>query len=425
MASTLTEETTKPDQKAAVNLPLVCLALLAGLVISLQIIFKTLPEVWFGLAGMPKTASSNIGLALLGIVLILAGFFYLGKSGVFSKHHGLKGGTFVALVLFLLNLWFDSWWGKLVENWVYQSGSMAESAGIGFAATGAGLALIASIVFFFRPSNKKLFCKIEDQGWFSWEVFKFGQGTKVRRGTIVGFLVLFGSGIFVMAKNDTLGKGTPDWSVDIPFTGKVTVEPEKANDALQLLLASGYSKDNQTVSRSAFQIANKNVDPSTHVKIGTLTGDSKYKTGEIVSKEAFQDEVRELNKQDRRPAETVSPKIAEGKVGYKNILLLPSVQFTGPVVLLFLAIWISWRAVNLPVFADFLISTEAEMVKVSWSSKKKLIQDTIVVLTTLVLMSVFLFAMDQFWRIFLSKTGVLRFGQENTQKNTSVDLKKW
>jgi preprotein translocase SecE subunit len=77
------------------------------------------------------------------------------------------------------------------------------------------------------------------------------------------------------------------------------------------------------------------------------------------------------------------------------------------------------------VFADFLISTEAEMVKVSWSSKKKLIQDTIVVLTTLVLMSVFLFAMDQFWRIFLSKTGVLRFGQENTQKNTSVDLKKW
>ncbi|MEY4191612.1 MAG: hypothetical protein RIR17_2348, partial [Planctomycetota bacterium] len=39
--------------------------------------------------------------------------------------------------------------------------------------------------------------------------------------------------------------------------------------------------------------------------------------------------------------------------------------------------------------------------------------------------SVFLFAMDQFWRIFLSKTGVLRFGQENTQKNTSVDLKKW
>ena len=61
----------------------------------------------------------------------------------------------------------------------------------------------------------------------------------------------------------------------------------------------------------------------------------------------------------------------------------------------------------------------------SEEQQKKLFHDTIVVLTTLVLMSVFLFAMDQFWRIFLTKAGVLRFGQDSVQKNTSVDLKKW
>jgi preprotein translocase SecE subunit len=107
------------------------------------------------------------------------------------------------------------------------------------------------------------------------------------------------------------------------------------------------------------------------------------------------------------------------------LILLPGIQFSGPILLIILALWISWKVVNIPVFADFLIATEAEMNKVSWTTKKKLFHDTIVVLTTLVLMSVFLFAMDQFWRIFLTKAGVLRFGQDSVQKNTSVDLKKW
>ena len=52
---------------------------------------------------------------------------------------------------------------------------------------------------------------------------------------------------------------------------------------------------------------------------------------------------------------------------------------------------------NYPAFADFLIATEAEMNKVSWTTRKKLVQDTIVVLVTLFLMTVFLLAVDILW----------------------------
>ncbi len=71
--------------------------------------------------------------------------------------------------------------------------------------------------------------------------------------------------------------------------------------------------------------------------------------------------------------------------------LLPSVQFTVPLLLLAAALWLAWRVVNLPAFADFLIATEAEMNKVSWTTQRRLFQDTIVVLVTVVLMAVYLF----------------------------------
>lgn len=81
---------------------------------------------------------------------------------------------------------------------------------------------------------------------------------------------------------------------------------------------------------------------------------------------------------------------------------LPSVGYTLPVILAVLAFWVSWRAVNVPMFSDFLIATEAEMNKVSWSTRKQLVQDTIVVLTTVFLLTAFLFVVDWFWGTLLS-----------------------
>ena len=72
--------------------------------------------------------------------------------------------------------------------------------------------------------------------------------------------------------------------------------------------------------------------------------------------------------------------------------------------------WFIFRIVQFPPFAEFLIATEAEMNKVSWTSKEDLYRATTVVLTTVLLMAVFLFVVDWLWLVHLSSyIGVLQF----------------
>ncbi len=71
--------------------------------------------------------------------------------------------------------------------------------------------------------------------------------------------------------------------------------------------------------------------------------------------------------------------------------------------------WLIWRFVEYPPFADFLIATEAEMNKVSWTSWDDLKRATAVVLATVFLISMFLFGVDVLWSKLLLIIGVLRF----------------
>ena len=73
-----------------------------------------------------------------------------------------------------------------------------------------------------------------------------------------------------------------------------------------------------------------------------------------------------------------------------------------PIIFGVLLIWLAYRIVNVPTFADFLIATEAEMNKVSWTTRKRLLQDTVVVLTTVFLFTTFLFVVDIIWIKLLS-----------------------
>ena len=72
--------------------------------------------------------------------------------------------------------------------------------------------------------------------------------------------------------------------------------------------------------------------------------------------------------------------------------------------------WIIYRLVNYPRFADFLISVEAEMDKVVWSSKAELYRATVVVLVTMGLLAAFLLVFDVFWQSFFSMIGFLEVG---------------
>lgn len=56
--------------------------------------------------------------------------------------------------------------------------------------------------------------------------------------------------------------------------------------------------------------------------------------------------------------------------------------------------WLAFRIVNIPSFADFLISVEAEMNKVSWPSRQELFRSSMVVLVVIFLLVAILFAYD-------------------------------
>jgi preprotein translocase subunit SecE len=84
-------------------------------------------------------------------------------------------------------------------------------------------------------------------------------------------------------------------------------------------------------------------------------------------------------------------------------------RFGVPAVLGLILGWVIFRLVQYPPFVEFLIATEAEMNKVSWTSKDDLYRATTVVLSTVALVSIFLFGVDQVWLILLQFLGVLKF----------------
>jgi preprotein translocase subunit SecE len=75
----------------------------------------------------------------------------------------------------------------------------------------------------------------------------------------------------------------------------------------------------------------------------------------------------------------------------------PELYLGVPGLLLLLGVWISYRIVNMPAFADFLIAVEAEMNKVSWPSRGELYRHSIVVLVVLLILTVVLFGFDIAW----------------------------
>lgn len=78
-----------------------------------------------------------------------------------------------------------------------------------------------------------------------------------------------------------------------------------------------------------------------------------------------------------------------------------------PAALLLVGWWVTYRLVNLPAFADFLIAVEAEMNKVSWPSRHELIRGSAVVIVTIVVLAIVLYGFDATWRLIFEALGIL------------------
>ena len=89
------------------------------------------------------------------------------------------------------------------------------------------------------------------------------------------------------------------------------------------------------------------------------------------------------------------------------------VKYGVPGAILAVGIWLTFRIVNLPRFADFLISVEAEMNKVSWPSRGELIRSSVVVVFVIFFLAVLLFGYDIFWQTIFTAIGILHGAKAN------------
>src|SRR5262249_20334016 len=126
--------------------------------------------------------------------------------------------------------------GFWVESWVFDNnvfGANGRTAGIIITAAVCLVVLVLVGRLFLRAGFERFLVAVEEEGWFSATSYKRNQGQRVRRGTILGILVIAFAGVFSLIQSNRLKAGAQDWSLNVPFSGRVNIE--KLNDASALL----------------------------------------------------------------------------------------------------------------------------------------------------------------------------------------------
>jgi preprotein translocase SecE subunit len=295
---------------------------------SIAIVTQVIPKLWAAgvspwLESVPFVDAAGLIVVLLFAVgaLVVLGMTLVGPN----PPRGLRAGVFTVLAWTAMTLVVAMMIGRFF-GWI----TGADAAGLAAMAIAAGGSLFWGWTILQRAKTPAALERFEAQGWFTAERYKPTQGLRVRRATMLGLLVLLGSGVWVLHNHGTLGSVDRNWVLTIPFT---------------------------------------NV----------------------------------------------------------QIPILPDVEITLPIILAAAAFWVSYRVVNWPMFADFLIATEAEVNKISWASRKSVIQDTIVVLSTVLLLTVFLFGVDLLWGALLGweKIGILRLKPAQPAAAKQADQIDW
>jgi len=83
-------------------------------------------------------------------------------------------------------------------------------------------------------------------------------------------------------------------------------------------------------------------------------------------------------------------------------------RFLVPGLLLAAGLWLAFRIVNMPRFADFLIAVETEMTKVSWPSADEVVRSSAVIIFLIFALAAILAAYDLFWWFVLRSLQGLR-----------------
>jgi preprotein translocase SecE subunit len=303
----------------SISLPVASLLGAIYVLAALAVALFVVPMLWVE-GEDPAETSDAVRMTRASLQLAaLVGLLWFGsKIAGDSSPTGVRSGSIlmatVAIVIFFIARLF----ALNIEGGVGQV--IAAGVGVGL--------LFFAVRFFSGRTGENWMVSFDEQGWFSFATYKRSLGLRVRRLTILGILIVGGSGIYSLVFQGVL---PVKWILFVPFfdLGPVTV--------------------------------------------------------------------------------------------------LTEAKFFLPLFLGLLTLWVAFRAVHVPPFAEFLIATEAEMNKVSWSNRKRLMQDTVVVLLTTLIMTLFLLVVDLFWGWLLSRqtVGVLPGRSTAPEKAGQVKEAKW
>jgi preprotein translocase SecE subunit len=370
-----TTDTKKPTQPMG----LIGLSLI-GAVFVLFAAFLLLRGIpWFWEQNVKATLSSAtnsfVSAALLITVQLAVAvlLLYVGsRLGAGRQVTGIRGGIFL-MILAAFIVFFS---GKAFINHLPPQRllTFANIVVLLFNAT------VLFLVFqFFRKGRFTEWAVTLDQaGWFDVKSYKRTQGLRVRRLTILGMLLVAGSGIWTLMNHNYL-----------PHNGNVR-------------LADGTEMSNRM---GDWVVGGKVLEP---LPLPTIKPD------------ASEDERKQLEAQreQNRMENRARPRVEGG------VTLIPDLDLTLPLILIAATLWFAWRVVNYPQFADFLIATEAEINKVSWTTRRALFRDTIVVLTSLILLTIFLFVVDVFWGWILSRKYIAVLPTEEEKEKAGLVKEK-
>ena len=426
-----TPDTTAPslfDRPAAVSL--VGVVYVVG---CLGIVFGLLPYLFWNVLRLPDTVALNVVVA--GVLLVAAtGLVILGLRLLGPRApHGARAGIFVGaagvLVLLLVTRWASIW----LEHWA-MLGWFSPTVGAALTAAVALVLFGGAGYLFLHPKVEAFLVQFEDQGWFSTTVFKSQQGRLVRRGTIVGILAIAGAGLWTLHSHGSLARMPLNWELNIPFTGRTVIDPSAlGNDVVgEFRREKVHEKfgDGNPLVVDKYALRDFNRGLADYVKV-TDPGSTDLEEGKVYPQSKVDEAKKELHEHGIADSgslpktEPIPPVF--GTETYRTIRLLPVAPYTLLFLLGGLTLWGAWRIVNYPTFADFLIATEAELNKVSWTTRRKLMQDTVVVLVTVALMAVYLFAMDQAWSHLLhwQPIRVIQFDSDPSKAKSTDEKKPW
>ena len=324
---------------------------------------------------LTRATNSFVSTALLITVQLAVAvlLLYIGsRLGAGRQVTGIRGGIFL-MILAAFIVFFS---GKAFINHLPPQHSLtfANIVVLLFNAT-----VLFLVIQFFRKGRFTEWAVTLDQaGWFDAKSYKRTQGLRVRRLTILGILLVAGSGIWTLMTHNYLPHN------------------------VEVKLSDGTPVKNRM---GDWVVGGKVLEPN---QLPTIKPDASEE--ERKQLEAQREQVRLENR--------ARPRVEGG------LTLIPDLDLTLPLILIAATLWFAWRVVNYPQFADFLIATEAEINKVSWTTRRALFRDTIVVLTSLILLTIFLFVVDVFWGWILSRKYIAVLPTEEEKEKAGLVKEK-